>query len=112
MISFSREPTQNLCEWPMGWLNELSWDVVDVSIAAAGLVMLPLLPDLLANLMVAVVPNSLATARVRGFSRTVRSWTNAAVRSGAVLLQCMTPAACSVGARARDIRRRVLLTHA
>ena len=56
----------------MGWPSELSWDVVDVSIAAAGLVMLPLLPDLLANLMVAVVPNSLATARVRGFSRTVR----------------------------------------
>ena len=27
---------------PMGWLNELSLDVVDVSIAAAGLVMLPM----------------------------------------------------------------------
>ena len=56
------------------------FDIVDFSIAAVGLAMLPLLPDLLANLMVAVLPNSWATDRVRSFSRSVRRVTNTVVR--------------------------------
>ena len=57
-----------------------SFDIVDLSIAAVGVVMLPLLPDLLANLMVAFLPNSLATARVHAFSRSVRRIANTVVR--------------------------------
>lgn len=56
------------------------FDIVDFSIAAVGLAMLPLLPDLLANLMVAVLPNSWATDRVRSFSRSVRRVSNTVVR--------------------------------
>ena len=41
MFSFFRA-NQLITEWSMAWLNELSLDVVDVSIAAAGLVMLPM----------------------------------------------------------------------
>ena len=57
-----------------------SLDIVDISIAAVGVAMLPLLPDLLSNLMVAFLPNSWATARVRAFSRSVRRVTNTVVR--------------------------------
>jgi hypothetical protein len=54
-------------------------DIVDISIAAVGVAMLPLLPDLLANLMVAFLPNAWATARVRAFSSSVRRVTNTVV---------------------------------
>ena len=58
------------------------FDIVDFSIFAVGVAMLPLLTDLLANLMVAVLPNSWATSRVRSFSRSVRRVTNTVVRCG------------------------------
>jgi hypothetical protein len=54
-------------------------DIVDISIAAVGVAMLPLLPDLLANLMVAFLPNAWVTARVRSFSSSVRRVTNTVV---------------------------------
>ena len=55
-------------------------DIVDLSIAAVGVAMLPLLPDLLANLMVVFLPDAWATARVRAFSASVRRVTNTVVR--------------------------------
>jgi hypothetical protein len=47
-------------------------DIVDIAILSVGVATLPLVPDLLANLLVAFLPNSALTSSVRSLSQSVR----------------------------------------
>ncbi|KAJ1493465.1 DHHC palmitoyltransferase-domain-containing protein [Baffinella frigidus] len=57
----------------------MALDIVDWAIVLVGLTMLPMLPDLLGNILIAFLPDSYVTASVRRWSAAVRRVSNTVV---------------------------------
>ena len=68
------------------------FDVVDIAIFSVGIAMLPLLPDLLSNLLIAFLPNSCITSSVRSISKTIRNVSTRIVTRVLVFVSIIGPA--------------------
>eukprot|EP00961_Rhodomonas_salina_P239743 3238611-Rhodomonas_salina.2 len=66
-------------------------DIVDMAILSVGIAMLPLLPDLLSNLLIAFLPDSWITSRVRSLSKKIRDVSTQVVTRVLVFVSIVGP---------------------
>ena len=66
-------------------------DIVVIAIVSVGLTMLPIIPDLLANLFIVILPNSRVTSSVQETSRRIHAVASVFISRVLVTMSCVGP---------------------